>query len=464
MKQTHGLIAAASLVGLAIGFTVGRQRDTESPTDSKSLQESSSRQTRSSQRSSGGVQESSNDELLSGLLKGRAVQELSSTELSKILSQLTTYDSAQDPLTRAKQNYQLQLLLRKISPARLKEVAESLRDGPDSPRSMGLYHVISALSARDPQGAMAWAKSQPNPERLVGMILSNTAKDDPTGAAEALRSGLMDGSFNSNDSYSTAYSVTSAMAKLGKDNLLKFIDSLPSQFQNSGFQNSISELPEGEQSAVLDELYQRSQDGRLENYSFSNILLSPTLPPTKIQAWLATLKPGEGRTSLELTYASSLFRSGKTEMAQDALSRTLAQNAGKEKEVLLKALGNNYSYRPGDIEKITSLLPQGVEIKADDLKSQSNNSFYQGFDSLLTLTHAIQDPAEKAKLLTTGFQNFTKSTEESSRSSRLNANDFAIAENQIAALNLPPEDAANVQAALAAAKAAKPKPKVTPKP
>jgi hypothetical protein len=457
MKNPFSLIAAASLVGLVIGFILGGQRESDTSRAAANAQTAESRPTRSADRSATKPQESSGDELLSSLLKGRAVQELSSTELSKILAQLTTFDRNQDPLTSAKQNYQLQLLLRKISPARLKEVAESLLKDPESKQNMGSYYVIASLSARDPQGAMAWAKSQPNPERLMAMILSNTAKDDPTGAAEVLRAGLMDGSFNSNDIYSTTYSVTGAMAKLGKDSLLAFLDSLPSQLQNNSLHSAIRELPEGEQSAVLDELYQRSLDGRMENYSFSNLLLNSSLPPAKIQAWLATLKPGEGRTSLELTYASSLFRSGKTEIAQDALSRTLAQNSGKEKEVLLKALGNTYSYRPGDIEKITSLLPPGVEIKADDLKNQSNSPFYNGFDSLLTLTHAIQDPAEKAKLLTTSFQNLTKSIEESSRSSRLNANDFAIAESQIAALKLSPEDAAAAQAALAAAKAAKPK-------
>jgi hypothetical protein len=463
MKQTHGLIAAASLVGLAIGFTVGRQRDTESPTVSKSLQESPSRQTRSSQRSSGGVQESFNDELLSSLLKGRPVQEISSNELSKILSQLSTYDPAQDPLTRAKQNYQLQLLLRKISPARLKEVAESILKDPDTKPNMNLHSVLGALSARDPHGAMAWAKSQPNPEKLIATILSNTAKDDPNSAADGLREGLMSGDFTTSDSYGTMSSISSAMAKLGQRPLLDFIDTLPNQLQNYGFQSALRELPESEKVAMLDELYQRLKDGKMENYSFSNYLSAYSLPPAKAEEWLAKLAPGDERNGFELTYAKSLIQNGKAEVAQEWYKRVLAQNVGKEKEILLKALSENNTPRMGDVKLITSLLPSGIEIKADDLKN-SGNSFYYGFGPLINLTQAIQDPQEKAKLITNGLENFTKRVSESSQSSRLNDADFAIAENQIALLNLGPEDSANVQAALAAAKAAKPKPKETPKP
>lgn len=458
MTKTHGLIAAASLVGLVIGFTLGQQRDSQPGKSAISSKESPTRQTRSSQHSSSGVKESSNNELLSSLLKGRSIQELSSAELSKIFIQLSTYDANQDPVARAKQNYQLQLLLKKTSPARLKEVAESILGNPDSKPSMNLSSILSALTARDPQGAMAWAKSQPNPERLVAMILSNTAKDDPTGAAEKLREGLMNGTFSSNDSYTSTYSIAAAMAKLGKNNLLEFIDSLPSQLQNYTFQSAIREVPEHEQSALLDELYQRSKDGKMQSYDFTNLFSSYTIPADKAEAWLAKMEPGKERLDLELSYARNLLGNGKSEIAQEWFKRSLAQNSGKEKEILLKAM-NNSNLRSSDINMLTSFLPPGIELNAEDFKNQGNSYSYSGFSSLLNRAQAINNPVEKAKLMTHAFTEFAKNIQDSSNSNRLNDNDFAIVQSQIPALNLSPEDAATVQAALAAAQAAQPKPK-----
>jgi hypothetical protein len=64
---------------------------------------------------------------------------------------------------------------------------------------------------------------------------------------------------------------------------------------------------------------------------------------------------------------------------------------------------------PGDIAIFASLLPEGLEIKAEDLKGQAQNSMYYSVGGLTELAGAIRDPAEQTKL-TTAFEEFARRT------------------------------------------------------
>ena len=106
-----------------------------------------------------------------------------------------------------------------------------------------------------------------------------------------------------------------------------------------------------------------------------------------------------------------------------------------------------------------SLLPEGVELVADDLKNQAGNVSYRGFSGLIGLAAAIRDPAEQAKLITVALDDLAKQTSMSMQPSRVNATDFEILARQLGALNFTGENAAKVDEALAAARTATPKAK-----
>jgi hypothetical protein len=171
------------------------------------------------------------------------------------------------------------------------------------------------------------------------------------------------------------------------------------------------------------------------------------------------MEPGKERASLELSAASSYSRNGDSDAAREWMSRAIAQSQGREKELLNEAIDQMGYGNPGDIATFTSLLPEGIELKAEDLKNQAQNSMYRGFGGLTGLAAAIRDPAEQTKLITTALEEFTTRTGQSSQPSRLNATDFEIFTYQLQKLNLTGENATKVAEALAAARSATPKPR-----
>jgi hypothetical protein len=53
------------------------------------------------------------------------------------------------------------------------------------------------------------------------------AEDDPMTAADLYRESLLDGTFSQSDGWQASHGIGMAMARLGKDALLDFMDSLP---------------------------------------------------------------------------------------------------------------------------------------------------------------------------------------------------------------------------------------------
>lgn len=127
---------------------------------------------------------------------------------------------------------------------------------------------------------------------------------------------------------------------------------------------------------------------------------------------------------------------------------------------MLKEVVSQMTYsNPKDIAIFASLLPAGIELRADDLKSQANNATYYGFSGLSAMAGAIRDPAEQAQLITGALEQFTTTAGQNSQPARLNATDFDILARQLATLNLNGDNAAKIQQALAAARSATPKPR-----
>ncbi len=447
------------MVSLGLGFVAGGSRSSAPIAGKTEEAPTQSRQSRSSSRERES-RENSGDEILAGILKGRSAKDLSDGEVAKIVIQLSKYDPTQSPVARARQSYQLQLLLEKLPASRLEEAAAAIAADPDSRRTGGINTIMNAMASKDPQRAMAWAKTQKNAPALLASVLGTMAKDDPMTAADIYREGLLDGTFSQNDGWQASYGIGTAMARLGKKALFNFMDSLPQQQQGNVISNCYRELPEGERAEMMDEIYQRSKDGRMQEWSFKNIFSNAlSTDRAQAEAWLAKMEPGKERASLELSAANSYSRSGDPDTAREWMSRAIAQSAGREKEVLDEAIDQMGYNNPGDIAIFASLLPAGIELKAEDLKNQAGNTAYRGFSGLTGLAAAIRDPAEQTKLITTALEQFVTHTEQNSQRSRLNATDFEIFSHQLEKLNLTGENATKVAEAFAAARSATPKPK-----
>lgn len=459
MKQSHLLLAGACVVSLGIGYVAGGGRASSSTIGTPDEQAGNPRQVKSASRERE-VRASSGDELLAGILKGRSPKDLSDGEVAKIVLQLSKYDPTLSPVARARQTYQLQLLLEKLPISRLEEAAAAIAEDPDSKRTGGINTIMNAMASKDPQRALAWAKAQKNASTLLASVLGTMAKDDPMTAADIYREGLLDGTFTQNDGWQASYGIGTAMARLGKKTLLNFMDSLPQQQQGNILSNCFRELPEGDRAEMMDEIYQRSKDGRLQDWSFKGIFSNAhSTDRPQAEAWLAKMEPGKERASLELSAANSYSRGGDPDAAREWMSRAIAGSSGREKELLKEAVDQMYYNSPGDIAVFASLLPEGVEFKVEDLESQASNTAYRGFGGLTGLAGAIRDPAEQTKLITTALEKFITNTEQGSQRSRMNATDFEIFTRQLQTLNLTGENAAKVAEALAAARNATPKPK-----
>lgn len=459
MRQIHYWIAGTCAISLGIGYLAGSNRSPSSSAGESEKQAANPREARSTSRDRQS-RESSGDELLAGILKGRSAKDLSDGELVKIVLQLSKYDSTQSPVARARQAYQLQMLLEKLPTSRLEQAAEAIAADPESKRNGGITTIMTALASKDPQRALAWARGQKNASSLLASVLGTMAKDDPMAAADIYREGLLDGTFGQYDGWQASYGIGSAMARLGKKPLLAFLDKLPQQQQGNILSNCFRELPEGERVEMIDDIYQRSKDGRLQDWSFKNIFSNAiSSDPAQAEAWLAKMDPGKERASLELSTASSFSRNGDADKARDWMSRAIAQSPGKEKELLQEAVSQMAYSSPGDIAIFASLLPAGVELKAEDLKNQANNTLYRGFSGLAGLAGAIRDPTEQAQLIAGALEHFTESTEGNSNRSRMNDTDFEIFNRQVQTLHLTGENAARIEQALAAARKATPKPK-----
>ncbi len=459
MKQGHYLIACACVVSLAIGYVAGGIRASSASEENPKEQAASPRQMKSASRERQS-RESSGDELLAGILKGRSAQDLSDGELVKILLQLSKYDATQDPVSSARKSYQLQLLLAKLPASRLEQAAEALAADPEGKRGYGLNTILSAMASKDPQRALAWAKTQKNASNLMASVLSIMAKDDPMRAADLYREAMLDGTFSQYSGWQATIGIGRAMAGLGKKELLDYMESLPQQQQANILSNCCRELPEGDRVEMMNEIYQRSKDGRMDQWSFKNVFMNVlSSDRAQAEAWLAKMEPGKERASLELSAASQFSQTGDSEAMREWMARAIALSHGREKDLFKEAIDQMAYNSPSDIALFASLLPEGVEVMAEDLKDQARSTSYNGLRGLTGMAVAVRDPAEQTKLITTALEQFTTNIQRSSQSSRLNATDFEIFNRQLQTLNLTGENATKVAEALATARSATPKPK-----
>lgn len=458
MFRSHWLIVGACIISLAAGYLAGSTGRASVTVTNEGKSHAGQRPERPTSRDRNA--RGDGDAMLAGVLKGRSVRDLSSDELAKILADLSKYDPNEEPIARARRSYQLQLLLGKLSSAQLEQAAETIAADPASRRMGGLQPLIAAMVAKDPQGAMAWAKTQPNSSSLLSMVISRMARDNPMEAADIFRTGLLDGTFKRNDIWQMTYGIGSAMAALGKKPLMDFMESLPMQHQGNVISNVFRELPEGDRLDMMTEIYLRTKDGSMQEWNLRSVFSQlASCDPDRADEWLKQMEQGKPRASLELSRAIDLAQSGDPDAAREWMSSAIAGMPGSEKELLDDVISSALHNNPDAIATFASLLPAGVEIRAEDLKNSASNTIYQGLGGLVDLATALRDPAEQAELIATALGQFTSRTESSSQVTRMNATDFEILSRRLHTLGLTGADAEKVGQAVANARNARPKPR-----
>jgi len=159
MNRNHLLILGTCVVSLGVGYLAGGAGRPSASTSGKSPAVEGARPVRTTSRDRPS-RDATGDDALAGLLQGRSAQGISGEELVEIISRLSKYDSKLDPVTRARQSYQLQLLIFNLSASQLEEVAAGVAADPDVWRTGGLDNILSAMTAKDSQRPLAWAKTQ----------------------------------------------------------------------------------------------------------------------------------------------------------------------------------------------------------------------------------------------------------------------------------------------------------------
>ena len=337
MIQSRYLAAATCFGGIAIGYVAGNHNAEKSATGSAEVA-AHQRPTRSSSRDRH-PRNGSDSDPLSSILGNRSTGELSSAELREIIQKLTAEDPLWDSVSRARNAYQLQLLLRKLSFSQLEQAAESIADG--SPRfGVSMSAILNALTLKSPEGAMEWARKQQNQSSLVSGIIHHLATRDTALAEQYFRESLATGIFNGVSQWKASFALASAMARQGGQAYLNFFDSLPSGAQNSILSNTLADIPAGEQIEVLDQVSQRFSNS-LRKFEMDSILSGLFRKnPAVVETWVDGLEPGDKRNRFSLTIARGFAEQKDTKSAERWMSETIAGSPGHEMDIL-QSFSNN---------------------------------------------------------------------------------------------------------------------------
>ncbi len=440
------LLAAACAISLATGYIVGK-KNTSPAEASQATSESPVRPDRPSATKSR-TRSTDDSALLASILNGRNISNIPAAELAALITRLSKYEPGIDPLLRAKQFYQLQLLIAKLSPADFVTIADSISSDPEAKKSGVISSILSALARKDPDRALDWAAAQKDHARLYSTVIGAIAQDDPDRAADLLRKSFLDGSFSNNQLWTASYGVANAMAKLGVTPLLSFIDTLPQRQQSNIINNITQSVPEGQRLQLLDELFMRKNgDARRElglNGVFTDILASD---PAAASEWFTKLPDNKDKNNLRINTITSLFHRGEQESAVEWVREAITASPGKEKETLQEVIGNIVYNNPEDIPLIANLLPEGVEFTAKELENNAINSLHGSTAGITQIAALIRNPAEKARLIANTLDKISTSQNQA-QSSQLNSADYEILAVRIASMNFSGEDAALVNAAL----------------
>ena len=232
--NTKLLLASTFVIALASGYIIGKI-----PTRyEEKARESSASETRRERPSFQQTRNRPVDDsaLLKSIIGDGNVEEILPTDLAALMVRLAKYEPSADALLRAKQSYQLQLLLAKLSPENLTAIAGIIISDSGAKDSGCMNHILSALAKKDPTRALDWVSGQEDSSPLYSVVIVGIAQDDPMGAVDLFNQALKDGRLSQKDISRASHQIAQAVARLGAKPLVGFIDSLPQRSQASAIQ------------------------------------------------------------------------------------------------------------------------------------------------------------------------------------------------------------------------------------
>jgi len=445
-----GMLAATAVLGIAIGYGLGRGGSSEGKSSAGKDVSAESTASRQRDRTRPERSASSSDDALSSLLKGRSIQSLSARDIADLFEQQNTRDRNEDPVATARRNYQIQLLLSKLPKEMLAELSQEMLTS-DGKRSNQGYTVFNAWARRDWKEALQWAESDPKGSQWVGAAISALALTDPGMAEDMLKERMLSGEISDGRGYNAMYTVAQAKARLGKDAFLQFIEGLPAQQQSNMISSAARDLPEGDLVAFLDELYQRKAGKNMNSWSYNNVLNElMRVDPAKAEAWIDKMEPGTERNNIEVGMVSNLASSGKMSESIEMMTKLVERDPAKAKDSI-KQLVNQMSYQgPVAMAEIISALPKDIEMTAADFQNNIHMFGYGRASSLVDMAKTIRNPDEQAKLLTQAMDQAAQQMNSGGGGGgRFNDTDLRIFENRLATLNLTGTANESVSASLA---------------
>jgi hypothetical protein len=446
--NTKLLVTSTCVIALACGFIIGKI----STRYEEKSRDSSASQTRRERPSFQQTRNRPVDDsaLLKSIFGDGNVEEIPPTDLAALMVRLTKYEPSADALIRAKQSYQLQLLLAKLSPEKLTSIAGVVISDSETKHSECIDDILSALAKKDPARALDWVSGQEDPSHHYSVVIGGIAQGDPMGAVDLFEQALMDGRLSPNDISPACHSIAKAVARLGAKPLVGFIDSLPNRSQASAIQTAVDFVAEEDRINLLNEIYQRKPGILFReiglNKVFATILSSDE---ASAKEWFSKLPNGEQKNYLRTNAVNHLLHSGRKENAGIWMQEALASFPGKEKEKLNEVIGNMAYTNPEDIPYLAEFLPESVEYTATELEGVAKKSLSAGGSGLSSVAAIISDPGEKARLIATTLKNISSGH---GSGSKFNATDFQILTRTVAAMGLSGEDASLAMDAIEVAK------------
>lgn len=458
-----GMLAAAVVLGIAIGFGIGRTGSSGGDPAAEKQAQSDAAPSRQRDRGRPERSSASNDEILSTLLRGRSIQSLSTRDIADLLEENSGRDRNEDPVAAARRNYQLQLLLSKLPMEKLAELSQEMLTAEGRRSNQG-YQVFNAWARKDWRKALEWAESDPKGNQWIGSAIAALAATDPGMAEEMLKERMLNGDISDGRAYTAMYAVAQAKARLGKDAFLSYLGELPAQQQSNAIANAVRDLPEGELAGFLDELYQRKSGGGINTWSYTNVLNElMRVDPAKARAWIDQMEPGTERINIEMGMISNMATSGNVSESIELMTKVVERDPAKAKDAI-KQLVNQMSYQgPAAMVEIISALPGNIEMTAADFQNNIHMFGWGRTSSLVDMAKTIRNPDEQAKLLVQAMDQGVQQLGAGSGSGmRFNETDLRIFENRLATLNLTGEAGDKVSASLAKVKEALANPPAKP--
>lgn len=438
-------IATICIISIGLGYIIGKS----SSSFSKETQIASKTETSYDRSKSHdtGIRSNGDNAPLDSILGGRSISEIPAADLAAIFIKLSKPDPNANDFSRAKQAYQLQFLLSKLSATELVNIANESSSDPETKNSPGTMKIISALTAKDPDRALDWLSTQEDSSKLYPVVISTIAKNNPLAASSLLRSAMIDGKIAKSDLRSVVSDIAKSTAKIGSEPFFSYLDSLPKEHQGYIIYGSIFNIHENDRIKFLEQIHQRIQGGSLSQHTINHVFSHAViLNKSAATEWFNKLPENEQKNNFRTGAAQSLYLSGDKESAIGWMKEALAASPGREKEIIHGAIQYLQLNKPEGVPVFANLLPEGVEFSAKDI----TYSPIFGSEGIPILASVLSDPNEKSIFIANSIKIISNPTD--SVAPKLNSDSLDILSRQIAGMGFTGQNATRVNDAIEAAK------------